>query len=266
MRRKQLIGYSLLAFCLIVILSIPPRKMHKTRANLVARAVKLYSKNHEISKLTKLEQRLDFLKEENAALRLKLSQPLFSTQILNSPNIARVIFRDPAFWASSVLIDKGMKDEDTVVEKNSPVLSNGYLIGVVEEVFDTYSKVRLITDKNLQFSVKKTSDTSRNESTQLEIGTLCGISSVDNRYRFKNVEGHFFASTLKPGDELVTSGLDGIFPEGLPVAKVTNVKIDEEDVIYPFKAVVLASDIKNLKLVTILKPVISQVQATGDAQ
>lgn len=255
MRHKKLIGYSAIAFCLIVILSIPPKKMHRVRANLVASAIGLYSKYEKETKLSKLEAKVKALSEENASLKQKVTNSSLFDQVITSHNIAKVIFRDPAFWASSVLINKGMKDEDSNIEKNSPILSRGYLIGVVEDVFDTFSKVRLITDKNLQFSIKKKQDNASQDL--LEVGTLCGISSVDNRYRFKHVEGHFFSPTLKPGDELVTSGLDGIFPEGIPVAKVTEVTINDEEVLFPFKAIVQASDIKDLKLVTILKPLSS---------
>jgi rod shape-determining protein MreC len=257
MRNKKLTGYGLIAFCLIVILSVPPKKTHRTRAKFVAMATNLYTKKNKQSKLTKLESELKKLKEENASLKQKLINPQLYPQQISASNVALVIFRDPAFWASSVLINKGMKDEDSNIEKNSPVLSNGYLIGIVEEVFDTFSKVRLITDKNLQFSIKKKMTQDLSKEGPIEVGTLCGISSVDNRYRFKNVEGHFFSPTLKPGDELVTSGLDGLFPEGLQVAVVTDVNANEEEVIFPFKAIVTAPDIKDLKLVTIIKPLLS---------
>lgn len=257
MRNKRLIGYSAIAFCLIVLLSVPPKKMHRVRANLVASAVGFYSRHDKETKISRLEDKIKILNEENASLKQKILNPALKDQTISCSNIAKVIFRDPAFWASSVLINKGMKDDDSNIEKNSPVLSNGYLVGVIEDVFDSFSKVRLITDKNLQFSIKKKSSSSPSSDQLLEVGTLCGISSVDNRYRFKHVEGHFFSPTLKSGDELVTSGLDGIFPEGIPVAKVTDVKIDEEEVVFPFKAIVSASDIKDLKLVTILKPVSS---------
>lgn len=257
MKNKRLIGYSAIAFCLIILLSVPPKKMHRVRANLVASAVGFYSKHEKDNKISRLEAKIKVLDEENASLKQKILNPSLRDQTISSSNVAKVIFRDPAFWASSVLINKGMKDDDSNIEKNSPVLSNGYLVGVIEDVFDSFSKVRLITDKNLQFSIKKKLSNSQSPDQLLEVGTLCGISSVDNRYRFKHVEGHFFSPTLKPGDELITSGLDGIFPEGLPVAKVTEVKIDEEEVVFPFKAIVSASDIKDLKLVTILKPLVS---------
>lgn len=256
MKRSYSLGYFLLGFSLVVLISIPPKKVHKLRASLITKALKLkrYSSRNEDA-ITKLNSRILYLKEQNLTLKKALEEKHSFLGQISDKNVARVIFRDPAFWSSSVLINKGIKDDLDFLEKNSPVISKGFLIGVVEEVFDTFSKVRLITDKNLSVSVKKSQDDPKSE--KLEIGTLCGISSIDNRYKFKKVEGHFFAPNLKIGDQLVTSGLDGVFPEGLPVACVTSVIIEEEEVIYPFQANILASDIKDLKTVTILKPVIS---------
>lgn len=249
MRHTKLTFYTSILALVFLLLSIPPKKMHKFRAALTAHIFSSKAQK-KLSREETLKARIKFLEEENSSLKQRLSNP----EDQKGFNLAKVIFRDPAFWSSSVLIDKGYKDSQFPIERNSPVISNGYLIGLVEEVFDTYSKVRLITDKHLQFSVKKAASDSHED---LELGTLCGISSIDNRYKFKNVEGIFFSKNLNVGDLLVTSGYDGIFPEGLPVAKVTSVKIDQEEVSFPFKAVVAAPDIKSLRYVSVLKPLTS---------
>ena len=262
MRRNKIFKYSLLILVFMLVLSIPPKKMHRLRARLVSKALKMESLifHSKEDKIKNLEKQLLQLKEHNQTLiqqLLKLDGQNFPTDYTH---VAKVIFRDPAFWASSLLIDKGMRDENFPIEKNSPVLSNGYLIGIVEEVFETFSKVRLITDKNLQFSIRKkpTSLTENKLSSKneefIDVGTLCGISSIDNRYRYRDIEGLFFSPNLKQGDILVTSGLDNIFPEGLTVAEVTSIQVDKEEVVFPFKAKVSAPDIKDLKLVTVLKP------------
>jgi rod shape-determining protein MreC len=258
MRKNRFSGYLLLLLSLCFIILIPPKKVHKLRANLASKTHKL--RNLYISKdmkIAELEDKILSLKEINASLKNQLDHHLLTQDELSETNVARVIFRDPAFWSSSLLIDKGMADDAFNIEKNSVVLSQGNLIGVVEEVFETFSKVRLITDKNLQFSVKKLSSSHEQKikEEELELGTMCGISSIDNRYRFKDLEGHFFSSNFQTGDVLITSGLDGVFPEGLKVAIVTEVKIEEEEVIFPFKAQVCAPDLKNLKAVTILSPI-----------
>jgi len=71
---------------------------------------------------------------------------------------AKVIFRDPASWSSSVWINVGQKTNESlgksIVAKNSPVVIGDALIGVVEYVEKNQSRVRLITDSGLVPSVR----------------------------------------------------------------------------------------------------------------
>lgn len=246
MKRSNILGYLCLGITLFILLSIPPKKMHRLRASLVGKVLQTQKSRNQ----DKLAIQIKLLKEENSTLKQLLNAPLTPA---NNPLIAKVIFRDPAFWASSVLIDKGRQNRHFIIEKNSPVLSNGYLIGIVEEVFETFSKIRLITDKHIQLSIKTEKEASGNT---LNVGTLGGSALIDKRTCFRHVTGLFFSRELRVGDKLLTSGLDKIFPEGIPVAEVTEVTFEPEEVAYPFKAIVLAPDIKDLKYVSVLKPLI----------
>lgn len=71
---------------------------------------------------------------------------------------ARVIFREPTTWSSSVWIDRGNDDNRrfgrTIIAKNSPVVFGSVAIGVIEEVKEQRSRVRLITDASLAPSVR----------------------------------------------------------------------------------------------------------------
>lgn len=71
---------------------------------------------------------------------------------------ARVIYRDPSLWSSSLWVGVGEKTnralEKKVVAKNSPVLADGFLVGVVEFVGENQSRIRLITDSGLCPSVR----------------------------------------------------------------------------------------------------------------
>jgi cell shape-determining protein MreC len=71
---------------------------------------------------------------------------------------AQVIYRQPSAWSSSLWIDVGRRDNEalgfTVVSVNSPVLSGGQLIGIVEAVGEKQSRVRLVTDSSLVVSVR----------------------------------------------------------------------------------------------------------------
>jgi len=259
MNRSRLFGYLALGFTLFILLSIPPKKMHRFRSSLVAKGLELYPKNLKLyhTQAYNLKAEIKRLEEENKSLKLLVALQPIAPEAPPAYGFAKVIFRDPAFWASSILINKGSIHKEKNLQKNSPVLSNGYLIGLVEEVFENFSKVRLITDKHLQLSVKKQGAFS-DEEESLDIGTLYGSPSIELRTRFKHLEGIYFSKYLGVGDILVTSGLDGVFPEGIPVAQVTEIHIEPEEVSYPFKAVSCAPELKNLKRVTLLEPLTYQ--------
>ncbi len=71
---------------------------------------------------------------------------------------ASVVFREPTAWSSALWIDVGQKQNrelgKKIVAKNSPVLFGTSIIGVVEYVGETRSRVRLITDERLVPSVR----------------------------------------------------------------------------------------------------------------
>ncbi|HEY4255565.1 MAG TPA: rod shape-determining protein MreC [Chlamydiales bacterium] len=70
----------------------------------------------------------------------------------------RIIYRDPSAWSSSVWINIGEENNisygQTIVAKNSPVVSGACLVGVVEYVGKQESRVRLITDSGLKTAVR----------------------------------------------------------------------------------------------------------------
>jgi hypothetical protein len=71
---------------------------------------------------------------------------------------AQVVFREPTSWSSACWINVGKRDnvrlDAPLVCKNSPVLSQGSVVGIVEEVGERRSRVRLITDASLVLSVR----------------------------------------------------------------------------------------------------------------
>ncbi len=71
---------------------------------------------------------------------------------------AKVIFREPSSWTSTVWINVGERDNaslgEVVVAENSPVVVGKCVVGVVEKVEKTKSSVRLITDPALSVAVR----------------------------------------------------------------------------------------------------------------
>lgn len=71
---------------------------------------------------------------------------------------AKVIFRDPSFWNSSLWVNVGEQDNKRldylVIAKDSPVLVGTSIVGVIDYVGERQSRVRLITDPGLHPSVR----------------------------------------------------------------------------------------------------------------
>ena len=92
-----------------------------------------------------------FFKRRQAAAESLLNLELRSL-------FAQVIYRSPSSWNSTLWINVGEQDNEALQEKivavNSPVLSGKYLIGVVEYVGQSKSRVRLLTDSSLIPSVR----------------------------------------------------------------------------------------------------------------
>jgi cell shape-determining protein MreC len=89
---------------------------------------------------------------------------------------AQVIYRDPAYWSSGFWIDKGEKENrllgKRIIAKNSPVLVGLSLVGVVENVEEERSYVRLITDEKLTPAVRAVRGGEQNIEVLAKISTL----------------------------------------------------------------------------------------------
>ena len=121
--------------------------------------------------------------------------------------------RDPANWWRTVQIDLGSRDG---VQTNQPVLTpEGWLVGRVISVGYLSSQVVLVGDPNCRVSAMVA-------NASHDMGVLTPGGQLDTSL----VQLGYLASTanLKPGQEVFTSGLGGIFPKGIPVGKVVDVQ------------------------------------------
>jgi rod shape-determining protein MreC len=123
---------------------------------------------------------------------------------------AEVIGRDPSPSSSTVTINKGSDDG---IAKNMPVVTEAGVAGRVLAVLRNTSKVVLITDPDSTLAVR----VQRNREEGLLEGkqVACALKYVS------------YYADIQKGDLLVTSGLDGIYPKGLPVARVISVSKSE---------------------------------------
>lgn len=201
---------------------------------------------------------------------------------------ARVIFRSPASWNSSLWINIGESDNETlgciVIAKNSPVVSGLSLVGVVEYVGQKQSRVRLITDTGLNPSVRAIRGDEglieHRKPLYLAKGELRGsnqphwrtqkplLHGVGFNYDFADEEGPArdlrtgkvkdedpHLPLLKIGDLLITTGMDGTFPAGLRVGKVQKVQmLKEGDYYYELEATPTAENLSDISLLFVIPP------------
>jgi rod shape-determining protein MreC len=126
--------------------------------------------------------------------------------------------RDP--YSRKVIIDKGSQNG---VRAGSPVLDESGVIGQVTRAHALASEVTLLTDKDQAIPVQVL----RNGLRAVAFGA--GSSGMlELRFMAANAE-------IQNGDRLVTSGIDGTYPPGIPVATVARV---ERDAAYAFARIV----------------------------
>ena len=148
------------------------------------------------------------LSQENEQLRKLLD----ARNNLPAPSLfAEIVYagRDP--FSRKVIIDKGAQHG---VALGQPVVDGSGVLGQVTRVLPLLAEVTLITDKNHSIPVQVL----RNGLRGIAYGSGDG-NTMELRFMPANAE-------IQSGDVLVTSGLDGIYPRGLPVANVLKVDRD----------------------------------------
>jgi rod shape-determining protein MreC len=163
----------------------------------------------------RMRRDLDSLKMENILYREVLATNLRLQQLLQFKNTtdqpviaAQVIGMDPTGWFQSVIIDKG---KNAGIKLNMPVVNAEGVVGKLVAVSYNYSKVLLIIDQNsaVDCIIQRSRDN----------GIVKGLSS-----KVCTLDYVLKSSDVRVGDIVVTSGLGGIFPKGIPVGEVIDVK------------------------------------------
>lgn len=129
---------------------------------------------------------------------------------------AEILFfgRDP--FSRKVIVDKGSAQG---IEEGAAAVDDTGLIGQVTRAFPWTAEVALITDREQVVPVQIV----RNGLRAVVFG-IGYDGALDLRFMPVNAD-------IENGDVLVTSGIDGVYPAGLPVAVVSNI---ERNAAYPF--------------------------------
>ncbi len=134
-----------------------------------------------------------------------------------NPIQAVVIARNPDQWEEKIILNRGSNHG---VKENMAVMTAKGLIGKVTIVTDSTSTVELVSTQNPNYRVSAMVL----GDGQDVFGLIEGYDAERRELLLKRVD---FSIDLKEGDQVVSSGLGGIFPKGIVIGEITEVTIDE---------------------------------------
>lgn len=142
--------------------------------------------------------------QENLRLRKLLS---FEEKHHLQSIVARVIAKDVSTEFRAIRINRG---EDAGIRRNMAVLTNEGVVGRILRT--TASTADVVTMLDLQSAIDGVNERSRAR------GVIEGLTDESCQMRFT-----IRTDDIQPGDVLISSGLGGIFPKGIPIGTVSKV-------------------------------------------
>jgi rod shape-determining protein MreC len=263
LKRSHYIGLGLVVVSALIILNLPSRTTARVKLAIGSLFVPLFGLANSTQQLavktgdsilprSELLRQNEALRQQNLELRLKneqldgvLRENDRLRQLLNwqgqkrwKPKLANVVLRDPANWWRTVQIDLGSRDD---VKVNMPVLTIDGLVGRIGSVSLTRSQVVLLGDPNCKVAARVENQTRDNG--------VVGGSGLDSEF----VELGYLSrnAALKPGQNVWTSGLGGIFPKDILIGKIVD-SHSEEFGLYTVARVKLAANISALEEVWVM--------------
>ena len=189
---------------------------------------------------------------ENTRLRKLLE---LRDQLATSVMAAEVLYDAADPYTRKIIIDKGMTQG---VDLGSPVLDESGVLGQVTRVHPLVSEVTLVIDRDLAIPVLNVRTGARSVAYGDPVAPAGGSGgALELRFMGSN-------SDVQVGDLLTTSGVDGVYPPGLPVAVITRIERRAESAFAKIyctpKALVTGS-----RHVMVVKPVSSQLPPRPEA-
>ena len=186
--------------------------------------------------------------EENERL-LKLLEMKENGIYKGNLKFARVSFSDINNLNNKIFIDLGAEDG---IKIDMITVYGDYLVGKIVAVHNNYSEIELITNPNSIISAKTMRDI---------LGIARGSDEEDGLLYF---QPSIVEDNLKEGDEIVTSGISDIYPEGIKIGEIE--EIDEKEN-YGYKRVTLkpgfeSKDLRELIVIgrenTVNRPIVKE--------
>ena len=198
-------------------------------------------KNIEQSKSYLIQKNVNASLEEEIQ-ELKDVLELNRTLTEYTPINATILSRNKSYWFNQIMIDKGSKDG---IKKDMAVITKSGLVGKISRVYPHSSEIKLITSDDVNYKISVAIKTGNGDSYAI-------LNGYDNETECVTVTGVDKMSTVNKGDTIVTSGLGGMFPGGIYVGVVENIKSDKYDLSKTLY-IKTSQDFNNIHYVTVLK-------------
>lgn len=240
LKRPHYIALGLIVFLTLVIMNLPSKTTAHLKLGLGSLFVPLFGLANSAQQLgsragdavlprSELVRQKEALQRQNQELRLQLMQAegmgrendrlrqLLGWQPHKSWKLkpANVVLREPSNWWRTVQIDLGSRDG---VKVDLPVLTTDGLVGRISSVSLTRSQVVLLGDLNCKVAA-------RVDNLNRDTGVVGGSGPLESGI----VEMGYLSRTadLKPGQNVWTSGLGGIFPKDILIGKVLDSRSED---------------------------------------
>ncbi len=266
-RRQHYIALGLVALLALVLLNLPQIATTRLKLALGSFFLPLFGLSSASQSIGQkvvdtaipraiLLQQFDELQRTNQQLRLEVTQlqeaagenARLRQQLLwqqRTPwklRLARVTSRDPANWWRTFQIDVGTRHGIT---NDAPVLIVEGLVGRVQQTGYTHSQVALVGDPGCRVAVL-VQETREQGIVVPGAATATDPTMTDLVYLPAN-------SAVKAGQNLITSGLGGVFPKGIAVGVVVEFQPSDGD-LHTTARVRLAVNTGRLEEVWVIAP------------
>ena len=153
-------------------------------------------------------QQVEQLQIENQNLRQLMG---LQSSMAVASQTAEVLFDAPDPYNQRIVIDRGQLKN---VALGSPVIDAGGVVGQVTRVYPLTSEVTLLTMKDQSIPVLNSRTGARNITSG---DVLAGLPMIELKFVPAGAD-------VKEGDLLTTSGIDGVYPAGIQVARISHIE------------------------------------------
>ena len=233
MPKKNFLFFLLVLSIALILMTYQSKKGHLFTENILHN---ILNASHALTKsvadsVTSPFTRMSLRDEDNALLRKRIDELLlerakYQEAVLENKRLkellkliesrqqyiaaARVLSRGTDQWSHTLILDKGQNDG---VSKDMSAITPKGFAGKIFNVTGSYSYLLLLTDINFSAAVRL--QESRKE------GVISGTGARQAILKYIPYEDE-----VKVGDIVITSGLDQLFPPGIPVGFIS--KIDKQ--------------------------------------